>query len=56
MLEAARRLTRPEHNQWGINGAFGHGVFFASVWAAGGEVLSRDGRQTRFAGPEARAP
>jgi multiple sugar transport system substrate-binding protein len=52
VLEAARKLTRPERSQWGINGNFGHGVFFAGVWAAGGEVLSRDGRETRFAGPE----
>jgi multiple sugar transport system substrate-binding protein len=52
VLEAARKLTRPEKNQWGINADFGHGVFFASVWANNGEVLSKDTRQTLFAGPE----
>jgi ABC-type glycerol-3-phosphate transport system substrate-binding protein len=52
VLEAARRLTRPEKQQWGINGELGHGVFFCGVWANQGEVLSQDTRQTRYAGPE----
>lgn len=52
VLEAARRLTRPEKQQWGINGNFGHGTFFSSVWANNGEVLNRDNSKTLFAGPE----
>jgi multiple sugar transport system substrate-binding protein len=52
VLEAAKRLTLPEKNQWGINGNFGHGIFFTGVWANGGEVLSKDGKQTQFAGPQ----
>ncbi|HEX2516842.1 MAG TPA: extracellular solute-binding protein [Chloroflexota bacterium] len=52
VLEAARRLTRPEKGQWGINGNFGHGTFFSSVWANNGEVLNRDHSKTLFAGPE----
>ncbi len=49
VLEAARRLTKPEKNQWGINGSFGHGVFFVAVWANGGEVLSSDHTKTLYA-------
>jgi multiple sugar transport system substrate-binding protein len=48
VLDAARRLTKPEKNQWGINGNFGHGTFFSSVWANNGEVISKDFKQTLF--------
>jgi multiple sugar transport system substrate-binding protein len=51
VLDAAKRLTAPDKNQWGINGSFGHGVFFASVWANGGEVLDKDRTHTLYAGP-----
>ena len=46
------RLTRPEKGQWGINGNFGHGTFFSSVWANNGEVLNQGPQQDLFAGPE----
>lgn len=52
VLGAAKKLTAPDKNQWGIDGNFGHGVFFASVWANNGEVLSRDFKQTLYAGTE----
>lgn len=50
VLDAAKRLTKADKNQWGINGNFGHGTFFSSVWANNGEVLSKDGKQTLFGG------
>lgn len=52
VLEAAKRLTRPDKNQYGINGNFGHGTFFSSVWANNGEVLNKEYTKTLFAGPE----
>jgi multiple sugar transport system substrate-binding protein len=53
VLEAARKLNKPEKNQWGINAAaFGHGPFFAAVWANGGEVIAKDFKKTLFDGPE----
>src|SRR5688572_3876531 len=53
VLEAARKLNMPEKNQWGINAAgFGHGPFFAAVWANGGEVIAKDFKKTLFDGPE----
>jgi multiple sugar transport system substrate-binding protein len=53
VLEAAKKLTRPEKNQWGFNAAdLGHDPFFAGVWAAGGEVIAKDFKQTLFAGPQ----
>lgn len=52
VLDAAKRLTRPDKNQWGINGEFGHGIFFASVWANNGEILTKDFSKTLFDSPE----